>query len=228
MTQKLTEFNLVYDPRNAGMVAKKWKTQADVGEVSNKAYNFHVRHPGCKIYLKKKDAMGDIEVLFSTDEIFDEAVLPMAEFRAFSKTADLGYFRTDGLKNLVASSPDDGEQAVGALPVNIAEYYNGKMRRATNGGGFEFQCRITIQKNAWETIKQMGAGGGIKQIEGILQQDPILISQKSQVQGARCIKPEPYGWIFSTSVNNRLVAKNVPVTTVNPTELIFSVVETGH
>jgi len=151
----------------------------------------------------------------------------MAEFRAFSETQDLGYFRTDGLKNLVASSPDDGEQAVGALPVNIAEYYNGKMRRATNGG-FEFQCRITIQKNAWETIKQMGAGGGIKQIEGILQQDPILITQKSQGQGVRCIKPEPYGWIFSTSVNNRLVAKNVAVTTVNPTELIFSEVRTGH
>jgi hypothetical protein len=227
MPQKVTEFELKFDPYTREAPDDKKSIQKKLMEASPKAFTFSVRHPISQVYLKKSGT-GDIEVLFGVDRILGEMVPPLAEYRAFSKTEDLGYFKVDAFKTLVESSPDDDDEPIGAVPFNIAEYYTGKQRRADNGGGFEFQCKITIPKETWDAVMRLGAGIGIKQIEGILQQDPILISQKSKIQGVRCIKPEPYGWIFSTSVSNRLVAKNVSISTVNPTALIFDRIESGH
>jgi hypothetical protein len=129
-----------------------------------------------------------------------------------------------GSKDLIAKKPP-----VSSIKENIkiSEYYNSKIRNATNSQ-FTFKCKITINKDVWKQVEKYGANIGIKQIKNILLDDPILISQKSKQKGVRCIKPEKYGWIFSTSYSLRLVAKNAHPTTVNPKELVFSIIEKGH
>lgn len=127
-------------------------------------------------------------------------------------------------RDLVAQKPP---KKIITPTINIADYYTGKIRNATNGQA-KFKCTITIKKDVWQQVVKLGANIGIKQIQGILLQDPILISQKSKQTGVRCIKPESYGWIFSTSCSQRLVDKDTHATTTNPTKLIFSKIEKGH
>lgn len=229
MPQKIADFELVFDPFNIALKGNREPTRTKLMNRSAKAFTFFSRNSNCKVYLKDAKKVGDVEVLFGTDTLLGVTVPSMAEFRAFSKSEDLGFYRLDPSKTLVEWDPEDEpDGAVGGKPLNMAEYYTGKARTADNGGGFTFTCTITIPKDTWEQVKKLGAGIGIKQIEGILQQDPILISQKSKIQGVRCIKPEPYGWIFSTSVSTRLVATNTPTGTVNPTALTFDGIESGH
>lgn len=223
---KLSDFNLEYDWSKPALSSRKSSVMGKLMDLPL-AFSWFRTQPSAPVYLSNNPRT-EIRVLFGVKNLINEIPPPMAEFRAFSKSADLGYYRVDALKQLIASDPLDGFSTGGYQPIVIAEYYNGKQRKATNGQ-FEFQCTITIPQDAWQSVERLGAGIGIEQIKGILNQDPILISQKSKQMGIRrCIKPEPYGWIFSTSVTTRLVAKNVTPQTNNPSILIFSEIESGH
>ena len=226
MPEKTTDFTLSYDPLNAVLAKNREDVKTKLMDLSPKAFTWFQRNSKAPVYLPK-NSLGEIQVLFGISNVLGEVPPAQAEFRAFSKNADLGYYRSDAAKQLIPSAPTDGLAATGPKALNISEYYQGKQRRATNGQ-FEYQCTITIPQDVWRTVESMGASIGIGQIIGILQQDPVLITQKSKQQGVRCIKPEPYGWIFSTSVTTRLIAKNVPVTTNNPTALTFTEIEAGH
>jgi hypothetical protein len=102
------------------------------------------------------------------------------------------------------SPEEEGEKTEGSgAEVNIADYATGKVRRVSSGVGFR-EITITIAPGAWSAI--VGNRAGVEQIKGILASDPVPISIKSKQKGFRGIKPEPYGWIFSTSFNLRLVS----------------------
>ena len=229
MPQKFSDFVPEFDPTNVALKDNRERARKKLMDRSVPAFNYFFKQSNSPVWLKTEKALGEIEVLLGTSLVLGEVVPSAAEFRAFSRSKDLGYYRLDPSKFLVAWTPDDEpDDEAGIASLNMAEYHTGKARAAHNGGGFTFTCTITIPKATWEAVERLGAGIGIKQIQGILTQDPILISQKSKIMGVRCIKPEPYGWIFSTSVSTRLVAKNVSTGTVNPTALTFDAVESGH
>ncbi len=226
MPDRTTDFVLEYDPANPVLRQNKQSVTGKLMNASPPAFTWFQRNSNAPVSLRKT-GQGAIQVLFGVAGLLNEIAPAQAEFKAFSQSADLGFYRSDASKQLIPSDPSDGLGTTGFKPIVISEYYNGKQRRATNGQ-FEFQCTITIPENVWKSVESHGAGIGIEQIRGILQQDPVLISQKSKQTGVRCIKPEPYGWIFSTSVTTRLVATNVPPQTNNPAALVFSEIESGH
>jgi hypothetical protein len=226
MPEKVTDFVLEYDPGNPVLRPKKQAVTDKLMNASPVAFTWFQRNSNAPVSLRKS-GHGEIQVLFGVANLLSEIPPAQAEYKAFSRSADLGFYRTDASKQLIPSDPSDGLASTGFRPINISEYYQGKQRRATNGQ-FEFQCTITIPEAVWKDVESRGAGIGIEQIRGILQQDPILITQKSKQTGVRCIKPEPYGWIFSTSVTTRLVATNVSPQTNNPAALVFNEIESGH
>ena len=218
MPESKNDFKLIYDPKNMVLVKNRPDAEKALMDCPA-AFTFFRRNSMSTVSVRKEGTKGDIRILLGGLGMSQEILPPQAEFRAFSQAKDLGFYRVDALKNLVECQPDDGADNTGPVDLNISEYYNGKLRKATNGAA-EFNCTITITRDAWETMESLGSNGGIDQIIGILQQDPILITQKSKQMGVRCIKPEPYGWIFSTSFSNRLIAGDA--ITVNPAALTFS------
>ena len=109
-----------------------------------------------------------------------------------------------------------------AAALKISDYYEGKERRISMGG----TITITIEEAAWDTIVR--GQGNVEQIKGILANDPIQVLPSGNLKGVRCIKPEPYGWIFSTSVTLRLVDDTTDVGTFPPAQLTFNTTRQGH
>ena len=107
-------------------------------------------------------------------------------------------------------------------------YYRGFTRKVSGGTGASWDCTITITEDAWTQIES--GDGNADQIIGILRQDPILIQKDGTTKGNRAIKPEPYGWIFSTSSTLRLTAPHPDRKKIAwpPTALVFSAAERGH
>ena len=106
--------------------------------------------------------------------------------------------------------------------MNIAEYYNGKQRRARDDSGNQWDCRITITQAAWSNVESQQTAADPASIKGVLYGDTVWISPISKKKGDRCIKPEPYGWIFSTNGSVRLIDPSTSVTNTRPTSLTFS------
>ena len=90
---------------------------------------------------------------------------------------------------------------------------------------YGFSVNIKIDKHAWDA---MAVGGNQKQILNILAQNPIDIRPVGKFQGVRCIKTEPYGWTFSTSVSLRLVDKSTDTEVWPPLSLNFDKTWQGH
>ena len=111
--------------------------------------------------------------------------------------------------------------AAAAKAVQIREYHGG-VDRVTKYG---FSVNIKIDKHAWDA---MAVGGNQKQILNILAQNPIDIRPVGKFQGVRCIKTEPYGWTFSTSVSLRLVDKSTDTEVWPPLSLNFDKTWQGH
>lgn len=106
--------------------------------------------------------------------------------------------------------------------IDIGDYTNGKARQLSTGT----TCTITISAAAWTKIEENQ--GYPEQIKGILAQNPIKILPDGKLKGVRCIKPEPYGWIFSTSSTHRLVDPHTSTSDFPPDALNFSKYEKGH
>lgn len=98
---------------------------------------------------------------------------------------------------------------------------DGKVRTLSTGG----KCTIIITKEAWTKIEKDNANP--EQIKGILAQDPIQILPSGKIKGQRCIKPEQYGWVFSTSSSNRLVDSSTSTSNFPPSTLIFDTYKTN-
>ena len=109
-----------------------------------------------------------------------------------------------------------------AAALKVSDYYEGKERRISTGG----TITITITQTAWETI--VAGQSNVEQIKGILANDPIQVLPSGNLKGVRCIKPEPYGWCFSTSISTRLVDDTTDTRTYPPAQLTFSTTKEGH
>lgn len=92
----------------------------------------------------------------------------------------------------------------------MSQFATGKACTVRDDTGNLWTCTITISAGTWREVESYGAGMAISSIKGILSADPILVSPISTSTGKRCIKPEPYGWIFSTSSSVRLVDTATP------------------
>jgi len=107
--------------------------------------------------------------------------------------------------------------------VRISDYHKDKgVDRRTRMG---FSVNIKIDERAWGA---MAEGGNQKQILNILAQEPIDIRPVGKFQGVRCIKTEPYGWTFSTSVSLRLVDTSTSTAVWPPLSLNFDETCQGH
>lgn len=109
----------------------------------------------------------------------------------------------------------------GLAPLSMSTFATGKAVAARDDAGNLFTCTITISAGTWALVESYGAGMAISTIKGILSADPVLISPISTSLGKRCIKPEPYGWIFSTSSSVRLVDSKTARDTFPPPALNF-------
>jgi len=110
--------------------------------------------------------------------------------------------------------------SVEAKRVQIRDYFGGKKRRILHG-----TVTITIAKDAWDAMVNRG---NPEQILNILAQDPIDIRVAGNFMGKRCIKPEPYGWIFSTSTNLRLTDATTSTAAFPPPSLNFNTTRQAH
>lgn len=108
-----------------------------------------------------------------------------------------------------------------ASSVRISDYAAGKRRRTAFG-----EITITVDPRAWADLG--GRGGNLEQILGILAQEPLDLRNAGSFKGVRCIKPEPYGWIFSTSSAVRLVDDSTSLLKWPPAALNFNKVKMGH
>jgi hypothetical protein len=108
-----------------------------------------------------------------------------------------------------------------ATRVKASDYFGGRKRRTTFG-----EITITISETAWTQIRINS--GNPEQILGILAQDPIDFRLVGNFMGERCIKPEPYGWIFSTSCVLRLVDPTTSTTERPIRALNFTTTRRGH
>lgn len=110
------------------------------------------------------------------------------------------------------------------LAINLSDYAGGKACNACDDAGNTWLCAITIPAATVTQVESYGAGMAMSSIKGILANDPVLISPISTSLGKRCIKPEPYGWIFSTSSSVRLVDTATTRANPRPAALTFDTV----
>lgn len=160
-----------------------------------------------------------------------------------SRLCPLSYATWDAILNEYNATPRDKSRLIlrigelkkyldrEALTLKFGKpqtYYRGFTRKLSGGTGASWDCRITITEDAWSQIE--GGNGNTDQIIGILRQDPIPIQKDGTTKGNRAIKPEPYGWIFSTSSTLRLTSPHPDRKKIAwpPTELVFNAAERGH
>jgi hypothetical protein len=109
--------------------------------------------------------------------------------------------------------------------VNIADYDTGKDRTARDDSGNTWACKITIPSSIWSKVMSQQSAADPASIKGILSGDTVWISAVSKKLGDRCIKPEPYGWIFSTNGSVRLIDTSTSRRSFRPTALTFTEVK---
>lgn len=113
------------------------------------------------------------------------------------------------------------EEWTKANGVEVGDYHYGKPVPTTAG-----MVIITITRDAWSKIEK-GAGNPA-QIRGILAKNPVEIRNRGNFKGVRCIKPELYGWVFSTSCGLRLVDDKTSTLEWPPRRLTFNTTKAGH
>jgi Domain of unknown function (DUF4157) len=114
-------------------------------------------------------------------------------------------------------------EVVQASYTKMSKYERGFERELSSGTG-SWRCRITITSEAWSLM----ASHNPEQILEILSKNPIPIQNDGKTKGNRAIKPEPWGWIFSTSVSTRLSAKIEGASKWPPTALNFNFTHEAH
>ena len=219
---KLTDYNKVYD-RNDMRANNQDKALIALSSASHAATMVWQRHRGLSVHIAKTG--DDPKVLLSVETIFGRVVPSIASFLGFSASAELGFYKLNpSTKELTLINPDTpwGEDPVSFQAVNIAEYYGGKARTARDDSGNTWACTITIAQEAWRNVESQATAADPASIKGILSSESVWISPISRKTGDRCIKPEPYGWIFSTNGSVRLIDPSTSVTNARPATLSFS------
>lgn len=224
------DYKVLYDPSDYAKATTSARQKA-LRELMNEnipAFQYARRSIRGAIIRSKLPTQG-ARWLIGADSDFVNVVPPDATHRGFdSRGQAIGWYSTSPVpKGWKLMSNDFSSTSTTLGPLIISDYYTGKVRTVTDGAT-TYQCRITIDSGVWQVVESMKGGIGISQIKGILTQDPILVTNKSKQQGVRCIKPEPYGWIFSTSVANRLTDTSTDPRTTRPTSLTFDSIERGH
>ncbi len=224
---KLTEFTKIFDPKDLKLSGNRQKTVIELSSCQA-AFQFFMKHAGVAVYKNNASMSEPLQVLFSIDSLFDRVVPTIASFLGFSASAELGFYRLDpSSKALVLIEPDTpwGEDPSTFKAVNVADYYTGKRVKARDDQGNQWDCTITITQSAWAQVMQQQSAADPATIKGILSDATVWISQVSKKLGDRCIKPEPYGWIFSTNGSVRLIDTATQPTTARPTALTFTTVK---
>jgi hypothetical protein len=219
---KLTDYTKIYDP-NDMRVKDQNKALIALSDASPAAVLFWQRNRGLSAYTG--NPVDGPKALLSVQTIFGRVVPSIASFLGFSATAELGFYKMNtSTKELTLINPDTpwGEDPMGFQAVNVAEYYNGKARTARDDNGNTWQCNITITEAAWRNVESQATAADPASIKGILSSTNVWISPISKKKGDRCIKPEPYGWIFSTNGSVRLIDSSTSVTNARPATLSFT------